>query len=74
MGLDPREPLLQAIVYGRDGVVVRGTGRGGKIIERRFSADQLAAFAGSRARKGRLIEPRVKEASLVLPRLLPSSP
>ena len=73
MGLDPKESLLQAIVYGEDGVVISGLGRGGKPIERKFSDNQLAQFAGARARKGRLIEPRVKDAQLALPRIVPKS-
>lgn len=68
MGLDKGESLLQALVYGSDGVVISGVGRGGKLIERKFSDDQLANYAGSRARKGKLIEPRVKDARLSRPR------
>ncbi|MFA7665989.1 MAG: DNA topoisomerase IV subunit A [Burkholderiaceae bacterium] len=68
MALDPKEALLQAIVCGADGVVLRGQGRGGRAIDRVLSASALAAYRGARARKGRLLEPRVKLASLALVR------
>jgi len=68
MGLDKDEPLAQAIVFGDAGVLLEGVGRGGKAIRREFSARELAGYAGARARKGRLIEPRVREARLSLPR------
>jgi topoisomerase IV subunit A len=67
LGLDKGEKLSAAIVY-QSGVVVAGAGRGGKSIDREMSRRELAACEGSRARKGRLLEPRVKEATL---RLLP---
>jgi topoisomerase-4 subunit A len=67
MGLDKGEPLRQAIVFGEGGVIVEGVGRGAKTIRREFSARELTGYAGARARKGRLIEPRVKEARLSLP-------
>ncbi len=67
MGLDKGESLLQAIVFGDGGVIVEGVGRGAKAIRREFSARELMGYAGARARKGRLIEPRVKEARLSLP-------
>jgi len=68
MGLDEGETLRQAIAFGDAGVVVEGIGRGAKAIRREFSARELAGYAGARARKGRLIEPRVREARLSLPR------
>jgi topoisomerase IV subunit A len=64
MGLDKSESLLQAIVYGAQGVVISGVGRGGKAIERKFSAHQLMEYAASRARKGKMLEPRIKDARL----------
>ena len=73
MGLDKSEALQQAIVYGREGVVISGVGRGGKAFERKFSENALAEYQGGRARKGKLIEPRVKEARLALPRNLPDA-
>ena len=68
MGLDEGESLLQAMVCGADGVVLRGQGRGGKAIDRLLSGVALAGFAAARARKGRLIEPRVRQGELALPR------
>ena len=66
MGLDPKESLLQAIVFGDAGIVLEGVGRGGKPIRREFSARELSGYVGARARKGRLIEPRVKQTRLLL--------
>ena len=66
MGLDPKEKLLQAVVFGEAGVVVEGIGRGAKPVRREMSARELAGFAGARARKGRLLEPRVREARLAV--------
>ena len=68
MGLDKGERLSQAIVFGAQGVLLEGVGRGSKPVRRELSARELAAYAGARARKGRLIEPRVREARLSLPR------
>ena len=64
MGLDPKDSLRQAIVFGDAGVRIRGAGRGGKPVDRVFGAAALEAWAGARARKGRFLEPRVKDASL----------
>lgn len=55
-------------LYSVKGQVVRGAGRGGKAVEKPLSGAGLAGYAGARARKGKLIEPRVKQASLALPR------
>jgi topoisomerase-4 subunit A len=69
MGLDTKESLEQAIVFGDAGVLIEGSGRGGKAIRREFSARELSGYVGARARKGRLIEPRIKQASLSLRRV-----
>ena len=63
-----KDPLAQAIVYGAAGVMVSGVGRGAKPIDRLFTAGQLEAYRGARSRKGRLLEPRVRDALLRLPR------
>jgi len=68
MGLDAKDRLRQAIVFGEAGVRVRGAARGGKPVDRVFSAAALEAWAGSRARKGRFLEPRVRDAVLETPR------
>ncbi len=64
MGVEKDDLLQQAVVFGAGGVRVEGEGRGQKAVDRVFTASQLAAWAGSRARKGRLLEPRVFHAKL----------
>jgi len=66
--VDASDPMQQAIVFGREGVRVQGTGRGGKVIDRVLSGAVLEAWRGARARKGRYLEPRVVDATLSLPR------
>ena len=61
MALEPEEPLRQALVFGAAGVVISGVGRGAKAVARDFSARELEAWAGLRARKGRLLEPRIRD-------------
>ena len=68
MGLDARDTLRQALVFGDAGVRIRGAGRGGKAVDRVFGAGALEAWAGARARKGRFLEPRVKDALLEVAR------
>jgi len=68
MGLDPKDPLAQAVVFGAAGAIVEGVGRGAKAVRREMSARELAGYAGARARKGRLLEPRIKDARISLPR------
>lgn len=68
MGLEARDMLAQAQAFGKDGVLVSGTARGARQIERPFGAGALAAWKGARARKGRFLEPRIKDARLRLPR------
>ncbi len=68
MGVREDDPLRQAIVFGQSGVRVLGTAhRGGKPVDRVFGASALEAWAGTRARKGRYLEPRVRGATLELP-------
>jgi topoisomerase-4 subunit A len=61
MTLEGGETLCQALVFGPQGVIIHGTGRGAKAISREFSARELEAWRGQRARKGRLLEPRLRE-------------
>jgi topoisomerase IV subunit A len=68
VGLDKGESLLQAIVAGEAGVRLTGVGRGAKAIDRVLSAREIGEYKGARARKGQLIEPRVKAPALSLPR------
>ena len=64
MGLDDGEKLVQALAIGPAGVVLLGTGRGGKPQEEKFGAAQLAPHIGKRARRGRTPDTRLKIASL----------
>ena len=64
MGTEKKDLLQQAVVYGKPGVTIAGTGRGAKQVERVFTAAQLAAWEGGRSRKGRLLEPRIRQARL----------
>ncbi|MEZ5661811.1 MAG: DNA topoisomerase IV subunit A [Burkholderiaceae bacterium] len=66
MATEPKDRLAQAIVFGAAGVEISGIGRGAKPVDRRFTAGQLDAYAGSRARKGRLLEPRIRDARIRL--------
>ncbi len=65
MGTEKKDLLQQAVVFGKPGVTVIGLGRGKKAVERVFTGAQLAAWSGNRSRKGRFLEPRVKQARLV---------
>jgi topoisomerase-4 subunit A len=71
MGLDDGERLRQAIVCGRDGLIVHGQGKGGKPVERTMSAREIGEHAGARARKGRQLAPSWKDVRLVLPNKAP---
>ena len=66
LGFGLSAALAGPIVSIQDGKI-EGIGRGGKALRREMSARELAGFAGARARKGKLIEPRVREARLSLP-------
>jgi topoisomerase IV subunit A len=65
IGLDKGEKLAQAIVY-QTGVAISGAGRGGKQIDKEMFRRELAGYEGVRSRKGKLLEPRVKDAQLYL--------
>jgi topoisomerase-4 subunit A len=64
MELEANEKLLAAQAISQKGVLVSGTGRGGKAQEVKLSADALAAHIGKRARKGKLLESRLKAGGL----------
>ena len=68
MALEPDETLIQAIVCGADGVVVSGTGNGGKAVEETLSLRAMVEYRGARGRKGRPLTPRRKDPSLSLSR------
>ncbi len=61
MVLEGTETLSQALVFGAQGVVIQGIGRGAKALSREFSARELETWRGQRARKGRLLEPRLRD-------------
>jgi topoisomerase IV subunit A len=67
MGLEKKESLSAVIVTDARGVIFKGLGRGGKVREDQFSRRALEDWRGARARKGKLLEPRVKTPILVLP-------
>ncbi len=64
IGLDAKECMRSAIAVGADGASYSGLGRGGKPTDTHLDAKTLKGFAGNRARKGHLVEPRLKEARL----------
>jgi topoisomerase-4 subunit A len=66
MGLDEGEALLAAVACdeGR-GVVVSGSGRGGKPTEVALSGAKLAEYHGHRARKGKLVASKLKVSGMV---------
>jgi topoisomerase-4 subunit A len=65
MALEAGEQLAAVEAYGSTGILVRGTGRAGKSVERPMSARELANYEGARGRKGRLLEPRVRDGRLL---------
>jgi topoisomerase-4 subunit A len=67
MSLDGKETLRQAIVCGGNGLVIRGKGNLDKPMERTMSAREVATYAGTRGRKGRLLEPKWKDVVMGLP-------
>jgi topoisomerase-4 subunit A len=68
MGLDEGEKMVGAVSCGDAGVVVSGTSvRSGKPQQIGVHGAGLAAFAGSRARKGSLLAPRIRAIALAKP-------
>jgi topoisomerase-4 subunit A len=64
MGLDANETLAQALAIGKAGVVLMGTGRGGKPGEETLAGKALAGHVGKRARKGHKPDTKLKVAAL----------
>jgi topoisomerase-4 subunit A len=60
MMLDEKETLVQALAIGSAGVVLLGTGRGGKPQEEKLAGAALEAHIGKRARRGRAPDTRIK--------------
>ena len=63
--LEPGETLIAAQPISQRGVVVFGTGRASKPQQVALSATALAPHIGKRARKGRVLESRLKAAGLI---------
>jgi topoisomerase-4 subunit A len=64
MELNDKETLLAAKPISQKGVLVHGTGRGGKPQEERLSASGLAVHFGKRARKGKELATKIKPVGL----------
>ena len=64
MDLDPKESLQSAIPFGSLGLQMDGIGRAGKQSSVRINYKTLMDFKAQRARKGHLIEPKLKDAIL----------
>ncbi|WP_308142578.1 DNA topoisomerase IV subunit A [Burkholderia pseudomallei] len=60
MALDAKEALVQALAIDAAGVVLTGTGRGGKAQEEALAGRALEPHVGKRARKGRVPDTRLK--------------
>ncbi len=69
MGLDKGDRLCAAAGLTKEGVLIKGVGRGAKLREDIHTLRQLADWRGTRARKGKFLEPRVKE-----PQVFPAKP
>ncbi|WP_298017910.1 DNA topoisomerase IV subunit A [uncultured Castellaniella sp.] len=63
MGLDDDDRLAQWAAVGPAGVVLRGVYRA-RDTELTLSLDDLAAYTGRRARKGKLLDVKIKQPSL----------
>ncbi|MEO6919371.1 MAG: DNA topoisomerase IV subunit A [Collimonas sp.] len=64
MELEANEKLLAAQPISQRGVLVTGVGRGGKAQQVLLSASGLAPHIGKRARKGKVLESKLKPATL----------
>ncbi|WP_031361285.1 DNA topoisomerase IV subunit A [Caballeronia sordidicola] len=64
MALDPKETLRQALAVDARGLVLIGTGRGGKARDEKLAGAALEAHVGKRARKGRAPESTIKVTEL----------
>ncbi|SAL60791.1 DNA topoisomerase IV subunit A [Caballeronia udeis] len=64
IALDPKETLRQALAIDARGLVLIGTGRGGKARDEKLAGAALEAHVGKRARKGRAPESTIKVTEL----------
>ncbi|AJY14421.1 DNA topoisomerase IV subunit A [Burkholderia dolosa] len=67
MALDDKETLVQALAIEPAGVVLVGSGRGGKVQEETLSYAGLAPHIGKRARKGRAPDTKLKAVTELRP-------
>jgi topoisomerase-4 subunit A len=66
--------LLQALAFGAEGFVLSGTGpRGGKPVEQTMTTRAQEAYASKRARKGKALEPKLRDPKLSLPKPAPEA-
>ncbi len=64
MTFDKADQLSAILALDKRGALVSGQGRGGKLRHDVFTLRQLNEWKGARSRKGKLLEPRIKNASL----------
>ncbi|HZS81120.1 MAG TPA: DNA topoisomerase IV subunit A, partial [Herbaspirillum sp.] len=64
MELEKNEKLLAAQAITQQGVLVSGTGRGGRVQEVALSVTALSLHIGKRARKGRALQSKLKATAL----------
>ncbi|KUY96502.1 DNA topoisomerase IV subunit A [Burkholderia territorii] len=69
MALDDKETLVQVLAIDPAGVVLIGTGRGGKVQDETLSYAGLAPHVGKRARKGRAPDTKLKVVNELRPLL-----
>lgn len=62
--LEQNEKLIAALPISERGLVVSGTGRGGKAQELTLNGAALAPHFGKRARKGKALESKIKPSGL----------
>ncbi|SDV50924.1 DNA topoisomerase IV subunit A [Chitinasiproducens palmae] len=64
IALDPGQTLVSAMPITSAGLILSGTGRGGKAQESTLSGAALAEHIGRRARRGKAVATRMKIASM----------
>jgi topoisomerase IV subunit A len=65
MGLDDDEPMMTACTFGAAGIVVRGSAaKSGKPLEVELGQAELQRYEAHRARKGLLLAPRMRVATI----------
>jgi topoisomerase-4 subunit A len=65
MDLDEKESLLATIPISQKGLKISGTGRAAKAQELVLSANSLAPHIGKRARKGKVLEAKLKPLAMM---------